>query len=95
MGLWKKLSAWYDVQKHRARTRQIVSVLVSLYAVLTAAVPGLHLHPEWIAGILAAFGPVVIGIEHYVDDPSTGNAVAAIQAVETAVKEVDPPPAAK
>lgn len=93
--MWKKLAAWYDVQKHRARARQAFAVLVSIYGILTAAVPSMHLHPEWVAGVITAFGPVVISIEHYVDDPSTGGAVNVVTDTEAAIKKVETPPVVK
>ena len=60
--------------------RQLGALAVSAYGVLSAAGVANHL-PAWCAGILTAAGPVVIAVEHYVSDPSTGNAKAIADAV--------------
>ena len=51
--------------------RQVLAVAVSVYGVLTASVQSLHLPPA-ISAILTAVGPIILAIEHYVADPSTG-----------------------
>jgi hypothetical protein len=51
--------------------RQILAILVSVYGVLSASITQLHLPPA-VSTILVAFGPLILAIEHYVGDPSTG-----------------------
>lgn len=59
------------VQSVASIVRQVLSVAVSIYGVLTASVQALHL-PVAVSTILTAFGPVMLALEHYVGDPSTG-----------------------
>src|ERR1035437_7495902 len=54
--------------------RQVLAVLVSVYGVLTASVNPLHL-PVAVSTVLVAFGPVLIALEHFLSDPSTGTSV--------------------
>jgi hypothetical protein len=51
--------------------RQVLAVLVSVYGVLSATVSSLHVPPA-VSAILTAFGPVLLAVEHFVGDPSTG-----------------------
>ena len=51
--------------------RQVLAVLVTVYGVLTASVTALHL-PVAVSAVLTAFGPLILLLEHYVADPSTG-----------------------
>jgi hypothetical protein len=51
--------------------RQVLAVLVSVYGVLSATVSSLHVPPA-VSAVLTAFGPVLLAVEHYVGDPSTG-----------------------
>ena len=74
------------VQSVSSIVRQILAVLVSVYGVLSASVSALHLPPA-VSSILVAFGPVLLTIEHYVGDPSTGT--------PTPAKPITPAPAAK
>lgn len=59
-------------QQLAAIARVAASVLVSVYGVLTAATVAPHL-PAWCAGIMVAFGPAMIVLQHWLSDPSTGN----------------------
>jgi len=52
--------------------RIVVAVLVSVYGVLTQTVTGMKL-PLVMSSILTAVGPVMVYLEHYLADPSTGN----------------------
>jgi hypothetical protein len=54
--------------------RQVLAVLVSVYGVLTASVTPLHL-PVAVSSVLVAFGPLILALEHYLGDPSTGTSV--------------------
>lgn len=60
--------------------RQVIAILASVYGVLSASVSQLHLPPV-VSGILTATGPLILAVEHWVSDPSTGNAAAVIDAV--------------
>jgi hypothetical protein len=51
--------------------RQVVAVVATVFGILTASVQALHLPPV-ISGILTAFGPLLLTVEHFVGDPSTG-----------------------
>lgn len=62
------------VQSVSSVVRQILLVLVSVYGVLTASVNQLHL-PTAVSAVLVAAGPVVLLLEHYLGDPSTGTPV--------------------
>jgi hypothetical protein len=59
------------VQSVSSIVRQVLAVLVSVYGVLTAVVPALHL-PVAVSSVLTAFGPTMLLLEHYLSDPSTG-----------------------
>jgi len=52
--------------------RQILGVVATAFGIVTASVSSLHL-PVGISAILTAAGPLILAIEHYVGDPSTGN----------------------
>lgn len=62
-------------------TRQVVAVAASIYGVLTASVSTLHLNPA-VSAVLTATGPVIIALEHFVADPSTGTAAQAIKVID-------------
>ncbi len=51
--------------------RQVLAVAGIVMGVLTASVTSLHL-PVVMSSILTVGGAVIIAIEHYVADPSTG-----------------------
>lgn len=59
------------VQSVSSIVRQVLAVLVSVYGVLTASVASLHL-PVAVSTILTAFGPLMLALEHFLSDPSTG-----------------------
>ena len=77
-----------NTQRIGSIVRQVLAVLVSVYGVLTACVASLHLPPS-VSTILVAAGPIMLAIEHYVSDPSTGTtatvAAPGPQPVPTAV----------
>jgi hypothetical protein len=70
-----------STQSKASLARQALSVLVSVYGVLTTHGVINHL-PAWASGILIAFAPVLLTVEHWLGDPSTGNAKAVVTAVE-------------
>ena len=51
--------------------RQVLAVVVSLIGVLTQTDAGLKL-PVALSAILVAFAPVLLVVEHWLSDPSTG-----------------------
>lgn len=61
--------------------RQILAVLASAYGVLSASISQLHLPPA-VSSILVAVGPVILAIEHFVADPSTGTAEQAVKVID-------------
>lgn len=69
------------VQSVSSIVRQVLAVLVSIYGVLTAVVPSLHL-PVAVSTALTAFGPVMLLLEHYLSDPSTGTPTTTAPAAE-------------
>ena len=51
--------------------RQALAIAAIVMGALTAALSGIRLPPA-VSAVLAAAGAVVLAIEHYVSDPSTG-----------------------
>ena len=64
------------VQSISSVARQILALISIAMGVVTASVTSLHL-PTAVSGLLVTIGGVVIAIEHYVADPSTGTPVPA------------------
>ncbi len=61
-----------DLQQRIASiVRQVLAVAVTLYTVIATNQGSLHL-PTAVTAALTAFGPVILAIEHYTADPSTG-----------------------
>lgn len=58
--------------------RLVLAGVVSVYGVVASVdhYPGVHL-PVAVAAVLTAVGPVMLGIQHYLADPSTGSTPAA------------------
>ena len=56
--------------------RQALALLGIVFGVLTQSVGALHL-PVALSSVLAIGGAVILAIEHYVADPSTGTTPAA------------------
>lgn len=52
--------------------RQVLAVLGIVFGVLTASVSSLHL-PTAVSAVLTVGGTLVLALEHYLSDPSTGN----------------------
>lgn len=76
--------------------RQAAAVLVSVYGVLTASVSALHLPPA-VSAVLTAVGPIILVVEHYVGDPSTGTTPVPVTVTKTTTVTPAvpaPPPAA-
>jgi hypothetical protein len=53
--------------------RQVLAVAAVVMGAITASVPSLHL-PVAVSSVLAAIGGIILAVEHYVSDPSTGTA---------------------
>ena len=70
-------------------TRQVLAVAVTVYTVIATNTGSLHL-PVALSSILTAIGPIVIAIEHYVGDPSTGTPSTPASAVETPATPTTP-----
>jgi hypothetical protein len=51
--------------------RQVLAILGIVFGVLTQSVGSLHL-PVAISSILTIGGAVILAVEHYLSDPSTG-----------------------
>ena len=62
----------FNTQRVSSIVRQVLAVCVSIIGVLSADNTIMGSLPKWASGILVAFGPVILAIEHYVSDPSTG-----------------------
>ena len=75
------------VQSVASVARQVLAVAVSVYGVLTQNIAALHI-PAAAATVLIAFGPLLLAIEHFVSDPSTGSASAVVSATPAAGPQV-------
>jgi hypothetical protein len=71
--------------------RQVGAIAAVVMGVLTAALSGIHL-PAAASTALTVAGALILGIEHYVSDPSTGTTPAKVSSVVAAAPV--PPPAA-
>lgn len=80
-------------QRISSIVRQVAAVLVSVYGVLTASVTGMKL-PVGVSLVLTAVGPVILGIEHYVGDPSTGTPATPPQVAQVPPQPVPAAPVA-
>lgn len=60
------------IQRVSAVLRQICAIASTVFGILSASTSSLHL-PTTMAVILTSAGPVILAIEHYVANPSTGN----------------------
>lgn len=58
-------------QRTAAVLRQVLAVVAIVFAALTQAVSSLHL-PVAVSSVLGIVGGVILAVEHYVSDPSTG-----------------------
>jgi hypothetical protein len=60
--------------------RQALAILGIVFGVLTASVSSLHL-PVAVSTALTIGGSIILAIEHYVSDPSTGTPITPISSV--------------
>lgn len=63
-----------NTQSVTSVARQVLAIISVAMGVVTASVTSLHL-PTAVSSILVVVGGVLLAIEHYVADPSTGTAV--------------------
>jgi hypothetical protein len=63
----------FNTQRVSSVVRQVLAVCVSIIGVLSANGTVLGSLPASVKAILTAFAPVLLVIEHFVSDPSTGN----------------------
>jgi hypothetical protein len=61
-----------NTQQITAIARQVLAIAAVVMGALTSALSGIKLPPA-ASTALVALGAVILGIEHYVSDPSTGN----------------------
>lgn len=83
-------------QSLASKARQVLAVAAIVMGALTSALSGIKL-PGAASAVLAAGGFIILGIEHYVSDPSTGTPATTPVPVETAAavaQPAAPPPAA-
>lgn len=69
-------SVTLDTQRISSVLRQILAGAAVVMAAVTQADSGLHL-PVAISTVLGIAGAVILAIEHYVSDPSTGTSTVA------------------
>jgi hypothetical protein len=67
------------VQSLAAIARQVIAIAAVVMGALTSALSGIHLPPA-ISTALVVAGAVILAIEHYVGDPSTGTPAATLPA---------------
>ena len=59
------------VQSVTSIARQVLAVLALVFAALTQALASIKLSPA-ASVVMGVFGTVILGLEHYLGDPSTG-----------------------
>lgn len=64
----------FDTQRVGSLLRQGLAIAGIVFGVLTQSLGSLHL-PVAVSSILTVGGAVLLAIEHYVSDPSTGTPV--------------------
>lgn len=77
------------LQRFSAIARQVLAVGAIVVGALSAAIEPLHLPPA-VSSVLVVAGGVILAVEHYVADPSTGTTNAGPTIV---VPERPAPPA--
>lgn len=61
-----------NTQQVASILRQVVAIAAVVMGALTASLSSIHL-PTGVSAALAAVGGVILAVEHYVSDPSTGS----------------------
>jgi hypothetical protein len=62
-------------QRTASVLRQVLAVLALVFGALTQAVATIKIPPA-ASVVMGIFGTVILGLEHYVSDPSTGSTPA-------------------
>lgn len=73
-----------NTQQISSILRQILAYVSIAFGILTQAVSGIHL-PVAMSTVLTVIGGVLINVEHYVSDPSTGTPASPVAAAPVAV----------
>jgi hypothetical protein len=71
------------VQSLASVIRQVVAIAAVVMGALTASLAAIKL-PTAVSAVLAAAGAVILAIEHYVGDPSTGTPTPAQPVIKPA-----------
>lgn len=80
-----------STQQIASIARQVGGMIVSIYGILTLTAHNLNIHSGPASAVLVAVGPIILAIEHYVADPSTGTPVVPPTPVKaTAVPKPTP-----
>ena len=84
----------FDTQRVGSVLRQVLAIAGIVFGILTQSVSSLHLPPA-VSSIMLIAGSVLVAIEHYVSDPSTGttNAPSPVAISTTAPVTTTTPPA--
>lgn len=80
-------------QRFWAVVRQVLSVAAIVMGALTQALSSIHL-PVAVSSVLAAAGGIILAIEHYVADPSTGTTPPPVAKPAPAPAPAPPAPTA-
>jgi hypothetical protein len=72
------------IQSISSIARQVLAIAGIVMGVVTASVTQLHL-PTAVSSILVVAGSVILAIEHYVGDPSTGSTPPATHTTPSSV----------
>lgn len=71
--------------------RQVLAIAGVVMGVVTASVTQLHLPPT-VSAVLVVAGGIILAVEHYVADTSTGTPVATVVTTTTAPVPAPAPP---
>jgi hypothetical protein len=71
-----------NTQSVTSIARQVLALVGIVFSVLTQSVTALHLNPAESA-ILGVGGTLILAIEHYVSDPSTGTSASTTKTTAT------------
>jgi hypothetical protein len=72
-----------STQQISSIARQVLAIIGIVMGVLTASVTQLHLPPA-VSTVLVTAGAVILAIEHYLSDPSTGTPTTTVKTSTTA-----------
>lgn len=80
-----------NIQQISSIARQALAIIGIVMGVVTASVTSLHL-PTAVSSILVVAGSAILGIEHYLSDPSTGTPTTTTTTSTTAPTFTGQPP---